>query len=95
MADGKKALDQVLALLDLELIEEDIFRGQSPEGRVQRVFGGQVLGQALVAAARTVEPHAGESREHGHGLCLNCEEAATGYEGDEEHEYYWDQWAEG
>ena len=29
------------------------------------------------------------------GLCLNCEEAATGYEGDEEYEYYWDQWAEG
>jgi acyl-CoA thioesterase II len=54
--DGKKALDQVLALLDLEAIEEDIFRGQSPEGRVQRVFGGQVLGQALVAARRTVEP---------------------------------------
>src|SRR3954470_24471701 len=55
-ADGKKSLEQVLSLLDLELIEEDIFRGQSPEGRVQRVFGGQVLGQALVAAARTVEP---------------------------------------
>src|ERR1700761_4629025 len=53
---GKKALDQVLTLLDLELIEEDIFRGQSPEGRIQRVFGGQVLGQALVAATRTVEP---------------------------------------
>ena len=29
------------------------------------------------------------------GLCLNCEEAATGYEGDEEHLYYWDQYAEG
>jgi len=54
--DGKNALAQVLALLDLEVIEEDIFRGQSPEGRVQRVFGGQVLGQALVAAGRTVEP---------------------------------------
>jgi acyl-CoA thioesterase II len=54
--DGKNALAQVLALLDLEAIEEDIFRGQSPEGRVQRVFGGQVLGQALVAARRTVEP---------------------------------------
>src|ERR1700722_7879544 len=53
--DGKNALAQVLALLDLEAIEEDIFRGQSPEGRVQRVFGGQVLGQALVAAGRTVE----------------------------------------
>ena len=45
----------VIALLDLESIEEDIFRGKSPEGRMQRVFGGQVLGQALVAATRTVE----------------------------------------
>jgi acyl-CoA thioesterase-2 len=53
--DGKKAMADALALLDLESIEEDIFRGTSPEGRVQRVFGGQVLGQALVAATRTVE----------------------------------------
>jgi acyl-CoA thioesterase-2 len=50
-----KALDQVLDLLDLEQIEVDIFRGRSPEGeRRQRVFGGQVAGQALVAAGRTV-----------------------------------------
>ena len=49
-------MTQVLALLDLELVKEDIFRGHSAEGRVQRVFGGQVLGQALVAAMRTVEP---------------------------------------
>jgi acyl-CoA thioesterase II len=50
-----KALDTVVSLLDLEQIEEDIFRGRSPEGeRRQRVFGGQVAGQALVAAGRTV-----------------------------------------
>jgi acyl-CoA thioesterase II len=50
-----KALDEVLDLLDLEQIEVDIFRGRSPEGeRRQRVFGGQVAGQALVAAGRTV-----------------------------------------
>jgi acyl-CoA thioesterase II len=50
-----KALDHVLDLLDLERIEVDIFRGRSPEGeRRQRVFGGQVAGQALVAAGRTV-----------------------------------------
>ena len=53
--DGKKALAAVLALLDLETLTPDSFRGQSPEGRIQRVFGGQVLGQALMAAARTVE----------------------------------------
>jgi len=49
-----KALDAVVELLDLEQIELDIFRGNSPEGeRRQRVFGGQVAGQALVAAGRT------------------------------------------
>ena len=48
-------IQEVLVLLDLENIEENIFRGASPKDRVQRVFGGQVLGQALVAAARTVE----------------------------------------
>ena len=50
-----RALDTVVSLLDLEQIEQDIFRGRSPEGeRRQRVFGGQVAGQALVAAGRTV-----------------------------------------
>ena len=49
-----QALDDLLALLDLEQIEVNIFRGRSPEERVQRVFGGQVAGQALVAAGRTV-----------------------------------------
>src|SRR5450631_4805178 len=49
-----KALDGLLDLLDLEQIEVNIFRGRSPEERVQRVFGGQVAGQALVAAGRTV-----------------------------------------
>ncbi len=49
-----KALDDLLDLLDLEQIELDIFRGRSPDERVQRVFGGQVAGQALVAAGRTV-----------------------------------------
>jgi acyl-CoA thioesterase-2 len=48
------ALDDLLDLLDLEQIELNIFRGRSPDERVQRVFGGQVAGQALVAAGRTV-----------------------------------------
>jgi acyl-CoA thioesterase II len=43
-------------ILDLERIEEDIFRGSSPSEGPQRVFGGQVAGQALVAAGRTVPP---------------------------------------
>ena len=49
-----KALDALVELLDLEPIEVNIFRGLSPDENRQRVFGGQVAGQALVAAARTV-----------------------------------------
>ncbi|HRE01906.1 MAG TPA: thioesterase family protein, partial [Ilumatobacteraceae bacterium] len=51
-------LDDLLKLLDLEAIEVNIFRGRSPDEDRQRVFGGQVAGQALVAASRTVDqPH--------------------------------------
>jgi acyl-CoA thioesterase-2 len=50
------ALDDLVDILDLEAIEENIFRGRSPEEKRQRVFGGQVAGQALVAAGRTVDP---------------------------------------
>ncbi|MBV9411603.1 MAG: acyl-CoA thioesterase II [Acidimicrobiia bacterium] len=49
------ALDALVELLDLEAIEVNIFRGLSPDEDRQRVFGGQVAGQALVAAGRTVE----------------------------------------
>lgn len=49
------ALTRLLALLDLERAGEDIFTGISPPEPVQRVFGGQVLSQALVAATRTVD----------------------------------------
>ena len=52
---SRKSLAELLSLLDLERLEENIFRGVSPKDRWQRVFGGQVLGQALVAASRTVE----------------------------------------
>src|ERR1700751_3001623 len=50
-----KALDALLELLDLEAIEVNLFRGISPDEDRQRVFGGQVAGQALVAAGRTVD----------------------------------------
>ncbi|WP_328776496.1 acyl-CoA thioesterase II [Streptomyces goshikiensis] len=49
-----EALTTLLDLLDLEQIEEDIFRGTSRSALVPRVFGGQVAAQALVAAGRTV-----------------------------------------
>ena len=43
-------LQGLIDLLDLEPIEVNIFRGRSPQENRQRVFGGQVAGQALVAA---------------------------------------------
>lgn len=51
---GQPVLDRLVSLLDLERIEENIFRGVSPAESPVRVFGGQVAGQALVAAGRTV-----------------------------------------
>ena len=54
--DSPTALDDLVALLDLEAIEVNLFRGVSPDENRQRVFGGQVAGQALIAAARTVDP---------------------------------------
>jgi acyl-CoA thioesterase-2 len=50
-----RALDQLIEILDLEQLEVNLFRGRSPDERRQRIFGGQVAGQALVAAGRTVE----------------------------------------
>jgi len=49
------AVDQLLSILDLEQLEHNLFRGRSPQNGWQRVFGGQVVGQALTAAYRTVE----------------------------------------
>ena len=48
------AVDALLSILDLEPLEHNLFRGMSPQVGWQRVFGGQVIGQALVAASRTV-----------------------------------------
>ena len=48
-------LEDLITLLDLETIEVNTFRGQSPDEDRQRVFGGQVAGQALVAASRTID----------------------------------------
>ena len=50
-----ESLDFLVRLLDLEPIEVNIFRGVQPDEERQRVFGGQVASQALVAAGRTVE----------------------------------------
>jgi acyl-CoA thioesterase II len=55
-----RAVEDLLKILDLEQLEVNLFRGQSPKSGWQRVFGGQVIGQSLVAARRTVDgrhPH--------------------------------------
>ncbi len=62
------ALGALLSLLDLEQLEENLFRGTSPAGGWQRVFGGQVLGQALVAAVRTVDEARPAHSLHGYFL---------------------------
>jgi acyl-CoA thioesterase-2 len=51
-----RSLDELVDLLDLETIEDNLFRGRQPETSLQRVFGGQVAGQALMAASRTMDP---------------------------------------
>lgn len=52
---GIEIVGDLFTLLDLEKIEENLFRGQSAPTRWQRAFGGQVAAQALVAAGRTVD----------------------------------------
>ena len=62
------ALDALLATLDLEPLEDNLFRGARGNEGWQRVFGGQVLGQALMAAARTVDPSRPVHSLHGYFL---------------------------
>jgi acyl-CoA thioesterase II len=54
-------LEHLLELLDLETLERNWFRGQSPQTGRDRIFGGQVMAQALVAAYRTVEQRTAHS----------------------------------
>lgn len=55
MSEAKKdAVSRLLALLDIERLDELLFRGQSGNVGLRRVFGGQVLAQALVAGLRSV-----------------------------------------
>ncbi len=59
-AEATNPVEDLLKTLDLERLEVNLFRGRSPQVGWQRVFGGQVIGQALIAACRTVEdrrPH--------------------------------------
>ena len=63
-----ESLEDLVELLDLEKIDVDLFRGRQPQTSMQRVFGGQVLGQALAAASRTVEPERIVHSLHGYFL---------------------------
>ncbi len=76
------ALDDLIKLLDLENIEVNIFRGTSPDDDRQRTFGGQVAGQALVAAVRTVEPDRPVHSLHGYFLRPGDPQAPILYEVD-------------
>jgi len=64
----QQAVDDLITLLDLEAIEVNLFRGISPDVDAQRVFGGQVAGQALVAATRTVTADRNVHSLHGYFL---------------------------
>ncbi|GAA3341020.1 acyl-CoA thioesterase II [Amorphoplanes nipponensis] len=63
---GQAAVDQLLEVLDLKQIDAATFQGESPQVGAQRVFGGQVAGQALVAAGRTVDPERPVHSLHGY-----------------------------
>lgn len=63
----RPAVAELLSTLDLEPLERNLFRGRSPQVGWQRVFGGQVIGQALVASNRTVEDRPAHSL-HGYFL---------------------------
>jgi acyl-CoA thioesterase-2 len=64
----QSALDALLATLDLERLEDNLFLGARGNEGWQRVFGGQVLGQALMAAARTVDADRSVHSLHGYFL---------------------------
>ena len=63
-----ESVEDLVELLDLEMIDSDVYRGRQPETSLQRVFGGQVLGQALAAATRTVDPDRLVHSLHGYFL---------------------------
>lgn len=63
-----KAIDQLISILDLERLEQNLFRGRGPSEGWQRVYGGQVFGQALVAAVRTVPADRLAHSAHGYFL---------------------------
>ena len=62
------SVQELVELLDLEAIEDNLFRGTQPDTSLQRVFGGQVAAHALVAASRTVPEEYGVHSLHSYFL---------------------------
>ncbi len=63
-----RALANLVAILDLEPLELNLYRGNNPKQGWQRVYGGLVVAQALVAAVRTVDPDRHAHSMHGYFL---------------------------
>ncbi len=63
-----QVLDDLVALLSLEPIEENLFRGRSQDLGFRQLFGGQVLGQCVSAASQTVAPERQVHSLHGYFL---------------------------
>ena len=63
-----QVLDDLVALLSLEQIEENLFRGRSQDLGFRQLFGGQVLGQCISAASQTVEEARHVHSMHGYFL---------------------------
>ena len=63
-----QSVTELIDLLDLEEIEVGLYRARQPRSRLQRVFGGQVLAQALAAAIRTVPADRGVHSLHAYFL---------------------------
>ncbi len=72
-------LSELVGILGLERIEENIFRGQSQNLGWGRVFGGQVIGQALAAAEQTVPSERSVHSLHGYFMRPGDSEAAIAY----------------
>jgi acyl-CoA thioesterase-2 len=77
-----KAVQNLLKILDLENLEHNLFRGRSPQSGWQRVFGGQVIGQSLVAAQRTVDEKRRVHSLHGYFMRPGDPEVPIIYEVD-------------
>ncbi len=76
------AMQELLSILDLEKLEHNLYRGRSPKESWQRVFGGQTIAQALVAAQRTVEADRHVHSLHGYFMRPGDTSAPVVYEVD-------------